>query len=116
MSGRLPPRTAVSTFCSESSLFTYRLVTFSLGGFLFHTLSRCANVFASAPVEPSQIVRPLLLAVLLLSVPQAARPNAMSEDARATRSQRLVILLPSCPRLARRADPRPPRGAATSGI
>ena len=47
MSGGLPPRTAVSTFCSELSLLTNRLLTVVPGCCLLYSLTRCANAFAS---------------------------------------------------------------------
>ncbi len=74
MSGGLPPRTAVSTFCSVSSLFTYSESTFWPGWACSYTETRCVNVLASAPVQPSQIwiVVPPLLDPPLLSVPQPA--------------------------------------------
>ena len=89
MSGGLPPRTAVSTFCSVLSLLTYRLLTVVPGFCFWYTLTRWANVFASAPVQPSQIEMevPPPDPPLLASDPQAARPRATSEDASATPSQ-----------------------------
>ncbi len=50
MSGGLPPRTAVSTFCSVLSLLTYRLLTFSPGCCVSYSVTRWVNVLASAPV------------------------------------------------------------------
>jgi hypothetical protein len=55
MSGVLPPRTAVSTFWSVSSLLTYRLSTFWPGCCAWYSDTRCEKVLASAPVKPSQI-------------------------------------------------------------
>ena len=42
MSGMLPPRTAVSTFCSVSSLLTYRLLTFTPGCSASYSVTRWA--------------------------------------------------------------------------
>ena len=50
MSGGLPPRTAVSTFCSVLSLLTYRLLTVVPGFCFWYTPTRWVNAFASAPV------------------------------------------------------------------
>src|SRR5215469_4773449 len=50
ISGWLPPLTAVSSFGSELSLLTNRLVTFSVGCALFHTASRWLNALSSKPV------------------------------------------------------------------
>ncbi len=101
MSGGLPPRTAVSTFCSVLSLLTYRLLTFTPGFWLWYSVTRCANALASGPVQPSQIwtVVPPPPPPLLLSVPQAASPRlsaaaAASGAARVTRS-RCLTMLPS---------------------
>ena len=47
MSGGLPPRTAVSTFCSVLSLLTYRLFTFWPGCVASYWVTRCANALAS---------------------------------------------------------------------
>ena len=99
MSGGLPPRTAVSTFCSVLSLFTNRLLTFTPGCWFWYSVTRCANVLASAPVQPSQIwtvVPPP--PPLVLSVPQAARPRAAtvtaaSEPASLIRSRCFAIVL-----------------------
>src|ERR1700722_6923573 len=55
MSGGLPPFTAVSTFCSVSSLLTYRVLTFCPGCCASYSETRCANSLASVSVEPSQI-------------------------------------------------------------
>jgi len=89
MSGGLPPRTAVSTFCSVLSLLTYRLLTVVPGFCFWYTLARWANVFASAPVHPSQIemVVPPPLELPLASDPQAVRPSPMAQHAAAIRSQ-----------------------------
>ena len=100
MSGGLPPRTAVSTFCSVLSLLTYRLLTFWPGCWFWYSATRCVNVLASAPVQPSQIemVVPPPPPPLLLSVPHAASPSASavsptSGPARAARSRYLAMLL-----------------------
>ena len=47
MSGGLPPRTAVSTFCSVSSLLTYRLLTFWPGFCFWYSAIRWENALAS---------------------------------------------------------------------
>jgi hypothetical protein len=88
MSGGLPPRTAVSTFCSVLSLLTYRLFTVMPGFCFWYSLTRWANAFAWAPVQPSQIeiVLPPLVPPVA-SDPQAAMPGATTEEAMATRSQ-----------------------------
>ena len=100
MSGGLPPRTAVSTFCSVLSLLTYRLLTFWPGCWFWYSATRCVNVLASAPVQPSQIemVVPPPPPPLLLSVPHAASPSASavsptSGPARVARSRYLAMLL-----------------------
>src|ERR1700722_430916 len=103
MSGGLPPRTAVSTFCSVLSLLTYRLLTFTPGCWFWYSAARCANVLASAPVQPSQIEMvapppPPPPPPLLLSVPHAASPSARavsptSGPARVARSRFLAMLL-----------------------
>ena len=100
MSGGLPPRTAVSTFCSVLSLLTYRLLTFTPGFCFWYSVTRWANVLASAPVQPSQIgtVDPPPPPPLLLSVPHAASPSASavsptSGPARVARSRFLAMLL-----------------------
>ena len=107
MSGGLPPRTAVSTFCSVLSLLTYRLLIFSPGCWFWYSVTRCANVLASAPVQPSQIwtVVPPPPPPLLLSVPHAASPrlsaaSAATGAARVIRS-RCLTMLPSTFRPAR---------------
>src|SRR5215472_5361114 len=94
MSGGLPPRTAVSTFCSVLSLLTYRLFTVVPGFCFWYTLIRWANAFASAPVQPSQIEMdfPPPEPPLLASDPQAARPSAVTQHAAAIPSQRLLML------------------------
>src|ERR1035438_866851 len=97
MSGGLPPRTAVSTFCSVLSLLTNRLLTFTPGCWFWYSVTRCANVLASAPVPPSQIwtvVPPP--PPLVLSVPHAASPrlsaaSAATGAARVKRSPCFVI-------------------------
>ncbi len=108
MSGGLPPRTAVSTFCSVLSLLTYRLLTFSPGCWFWYSVTRCANALASGPVQPSQIWTVVAPPPppLPLSVPQAASPrdsvaSAASGAAMVTRSRCLAIL-PSTSRPARR--------------
>src|ERR1700733_8288678 len=107
MSGGLPPRTAVSTFCSVLSLLTYRLLIFTPGCWFWYSVTRCANVLASAPVQPSQIwtLVPPPPPPLLLSVPHAASPrlsaaNAATGAARVIRS-RCLTMLPSTFRPAR---------------
>src|ERR1700722_6951557 len=55
MSGGLPPFTAVSTFCSVSSLLTYSDCTFCPGCCASYSETRWENVLASWPVPPSQI-------------------------------------------------------------
>ena len=55
MSGVLPPFTAVSTFCSVSSLLTYSDCTFCPGCSASYSETRWENVLASWPVQPSQI-------------------------------------------------------------
>src|ERR1035438_3703563 len=101
MSGGLPPRTAVSTFCSVTSLLTNRLLTFTPGCWFWYSVTMWANVLASAPVKPSQIctVVPPPPPPLLLSVPQAASPRlsaaaAAIGAARVIRS-RCLTMLPS---------------------
>ena len=47
MSGGLPPRTAVSTFCSVLSLLTYRVFTFWPGCVASYSETRCAKALAS---------------------------------------------------------------------
>src|SRR6516225_9996076 len=98
MSGGLPPRTAVSTFCSVLSLLTYRLLTVVPGFCFWYTLTRWANALASAPVHPSQteIVFPPPDPPLLASDPQAARPRATTQDAAARLSQ-CVLMTSSFP-------------------
>src|SRR5580693_7964940 len=102
MSGGLPPRTAVSTFCSVLSLLTYRLLTFCPGFSFWYWATRWVNVLASAPVQPSQIEMldppPPPPPPLLLSVPHAASPSASavsptSGPARVARSRFLAMLL-----------------------
>src|ERR1700722_7572390 len=100
MSGGLPPRTAVSTFCSVLSLLTYRLLTFWPGFSFWYSATRWVNVLASAPVQPSQIEMedPPPPPPLLLSVPHAASPSARavsptSGPARVARSRFLAMLL-----------------------
>src|SRR3984957_1979167 len=100
MSGGLPPRTAVRTFCSVLSLLTYRLLIFWPGCWFWYSVTRCANVLASAPVQPSQIemLDPPPPPPLLLSVPHAASPSASavtptSGPARVARSRYLAMLL-----------------------
>ena len=48
MSGGLPPRTAVSTFCSVSSLLTNRGLTFWPGCCASYSETRWAKALASA--------------------------------------------------------------------
>src|SRR5580704_15523802 len=55
MSGGLPPFTAVSTFCSVSSLLTNSGCTFCPGCCASYSETRWENVLASWPVHPSQI-------------------------------------------------------------
>ena len=50
MSGGLPPRTAVSTFCSVSSLLTNSGLTFWPGCCASYSATRCENALASAAV------------------------------------------------------------------
>ncbi len=50
MSGVLPPRTAVSTFCRVSSLLTNSGSTFVPGFCCSYSETRCAKTFASVPV------------------------------------------------------------------
>src|ERR1700761_698773 len=71
MSGGLPPRTAVVTFCSVLSLLTYRLLTFSPGFCFSYWLTSLVKVLASVPVQPSQI---WIEAVLLLPPPPPPPP------------------------------------------
>ena len=47
MSGGLPPRTAVSTFCSVSSLLTNRVLTFWPGCCASYSATRWAKALAS---------------------------------------------------------------------
>ena len=47
MSGGLPPRTAVSTFCSVLSLLTYSVFTFWPGCCASYSETRCAKALAS---------------------------------------------------------------------
>src|ERR1700753_2271216 len=72
MSGGLPPRTAVVTFCSVLSLLTYRLLTFSPGFCFSYWLTSLVKVLASVPVQPSQI---WIEAVLLLPPPPPPPPR-----------------------------------------
>src|ERR1700733_14654806 len=97
MSGGLPPRTAVSTFCSALSLLTYRLSTFTPGFCFSYCASRWENDLASAPVQPSQtwiVVPPPLPPPLWLSVPQAdsTRPAAPLRGAIVTDSRCFAML------------------------
>ena len=50
MSGGLPPFTAVSTFCSVSSLLTNSVSTFCPGCCASYSETRCANALASVSV------------------------------------------------------------------
>jgi hypothetical protein len=50
MSGGLPPRTAVSTFCSVLSLLTNSGLTFWPGCCASYSATRCENALASAAV------------------------------------------------------------------
>ena len=54
MSGGLPPRTAVSTFCSVLSLLTYSVSTFCPGCCASYWETSLAKDLASWPVHPSQ--------------------------------------------------------------
>src|SRR5580693_2118736 len=102
MSGGLPPFTAVSTFCSVSSLLTYSDCTFCPGCCASYSETRWENVLASWPVQPSQI-----WIVLeeedpddddpppLASVPQPATASdvAVSAVSTPTRAPRLFLAL-----------------------
>src|ERR1700751_4988710 len=83
MSGGLPPRTAVSTFCSVLSLFTYSEEIFWPGWASSYRETRCAKVLAAAPVQPSQIWMVVLPLdpLLLLSVPQPASTTTVATGA-----------------------------------
>src|ERR1700749_2232303 len=84
MSGGLPPRTAVVTFCRAFWLLTYSVLTLSPGLAFSYWLTSLAKVLASVPVQPSQTWIEALLLVppppppppLWLSVPQADSATA----------------------------------------
>src|ERR1700753_1640358 len=86
MSGGLPPRTAVVTFCRVLSLLTYSVLTLSPGLAFSYWLTSFAKVLGSVPVQPSQTWIEALLLVppppppppppLWLSVPQADSATA----------------------------------------
>src|ERR1700722_20564305 len=102
MSGGLPPRTAVVTFCSVSSLSTYRLLTLSPGFCCSYSLTSLVKVLASTPVQPSQtwIDAVLLLLLLLppplwLSVPQADSTTAPTPSRAAIVTYSRCLAMPS---------------------
>src|SRR6185437_5013569 len=102
MSGGLPPFTAVSTFCSASSLLTYRVCTFCPGCCASYSEIRCAKTFPSVAWYPSQIVIVAdvpALDPLLASVPQPASAMvtavaALTSPARAARRRCLAMVMP----------------------
>src|SRR5947207_6722142 len=93
MSGGLPPRTAVSTFCSVLSLLTNRVLTLWPGCCASYSATRCAKALASGPVYPSHTwIGPDVAPAPdppLLSVPQPTRTavavSAVSSPARGPR-------------------------------
>src|ERR1700735_3546184 len=103
MSGGLPPRTAVVTFCSVSSLSTYRLLIFSPGFCFSYSLTSLVKVLASSPVQPSQTwIEALLLLPLLppplplwLSVPQADSATAPTPSRAAIVTYSRCLAIPS---------------------
>ena len=105
MSGGLPPRTAVVTFCSVSSLSTYRLLILSPGFCFSYSLTSLVKVLASSPVQPSQTwIEAVLLALLLLplpppplwlSVPQADSATAPTPSRAAIVTYSRCLAMPS---------------------
>src|SRR5579875_3608664 len=100
MSGGLPPRTAVVTFCSVSSLSTYRLLTLSPGFCFSYWLTSLVKVLASTPVQPSQIwIEAVLLLPppppLWLSVPQADSTSAAAPSRLAVVTYSRYLAIPS---------------------
>src|ERR1700753_3895686 len=101
MSGGLPPRTAVVTFCSVLSLLTYRLLTFWPGFCFSYWLTSLVNVLASVPVQPSQIwIEAVLLLPpppppLWLSVPQADSVTAPTASRLAIVTYSRCLAIPS---------------------
>src|ERR1700761_4525937 len=104
MSGGLPPRTAVVTFCSVSSLSTYRLLILTPGFCFSYWSTSLVKVLASTPVQPSQTwieavlllpLPPLPPLLLWLSVPQAASTKAPAPSRAAIVTYRRGLAIPS---------------------
>src|ERR1700761_731861 len=103
MSGGLPPRTAVVTFCRVLSLLTYRLLTFSPGFCFSYWLISLVKVLASTPVQPSQTWIEAVLSLapppppppLWLSVPQADSTSAAAPSRLAIVTYSRYFAIPS---------------------
>src|SRR5438105_4782274 len=101
MSGGLPPFTAVSTFCSASSLLTNSVCTFCPGCSASYWETSLAKVLASWPVQPSQTWIVLDADPVdddpppFASVPQPATASdvAVSAVSTPTRAPRLFLAL-----------------------
>ena len=108
MSGGLPPRTAVSTFCSVSSLLTYRRLTFWPGCGCSYSATRCGEGLGlGAGLALPDLDRSLLPLdpLPLLSVPQPASTSDGRRRARPSRTCHGTSSAPGWQRLGHTASP-----------
>jgi len=86
------------------SLLTYRLLIFTPGCWFWYSVTRCANVLASAPVQPSQDLDrgAAATSAAVLSVPAGGQPEAERRERgdRGGQGEYAAGVSPCCPQLS----------------